>query len=328
MAGFKALLISKTDGGQHAEWTQMSENELMEGDVTVRVTHSALNYKDGLAVTGKAPVIRRWPMIPGIDLAGVVEKSDSSDFAEGDKVLVNGWGMGETHFGGYAERARVPAGFLVPVPDAFTCADTMAIGTAGYTAMLCVLALEEHHVTPDKGPVLVTGASGGVGSVAVALLAKLGYEVVASTGRPEEADYLKGLGASDIVDRNEFSGSPKPLAKERWAGAVDAVGSATLANVISQIRYGGCVAACGLAQGPDLPASVMPFILRGVTLQGCDSVMAPKERRLQAWSRLAADLDMDKLKAMTVSHPISDVIDLAPQILAGKVRGRVVFELS
>lgn len=328
MAGFKALLISKTDGGQHAEWTQMSENELMEGDVTVRVTHSALNYKDGLAVTGKAPVIRRWPMIPGIDLAGVVEKSDSSDFAEGDKVLVNGWGMGETHFGGYAERARVPAGFLVPVPDAFTCADTMAIGTAGYTAMLCVLALEEHHVTPDKGPVLVTGASGGVGSVAVALLAKLGYEIVASTGRPEEADYLKGLGASDIVDRNEFSGSPKPLAKERWAGAVDAVGSATLANVISQIRYGGCVAACGLAQGPDLPASVMPFILRGVTLQGCDSVMAPKERRLQAWSRLAADLDMDKLKAMTVSHPISDVIDLAPQILAGKVRGRVVFELS
>lgn len=328
MAGFNALLISKTDGGQHAEWTQMSENELMEGDVTVRVTHSTLNYKDGLAITGKAPVVRRWPMIPGIDLAGIVEKSGSSDYAEGDKVLVNGWGLGETHYGGYAERARVPAGFLVPVPDAFGCADVMAIGTAGYTAMLCVLALEEHHVTPDKGPILVTGASGGVGSVAVALLAKLGYEVAASTGSPGEADYLKGLGASEIIDRNEFSGSPKPLAKERWAGAVDAVGSATLANVLSQTRYGGCVAACGLAQGPDLPGSVMPFILRGVALQGCDSVMAPKERRLQAWSRLAADLDMAKLETMTDTHPISDVIDLAPRIIAGKVRGRVVFELS
>lgn len=328
MAEFKALLISRTDEGQHAEWTQMSENELMEGDVTIRVTHSTLNYKDGLAITGKAPVIRRWPMIPGIDLAGVVEKSHSADHAEGDKVLVNGWGMGETHYGGYAERARVPAGFLVPVPGAFTCADAMAVGTAGYTAMLCVLALEEHHVSPDKGPVLVTGASGGVGSVAVALLAKLGYEVAASTGRPEEADYLKELGAREIIDRAELSGSPKPLAKERWAGAVDAVGSTTLANVLSQVKYGGCVAACGLAQGPDLPASVMPFILRGVALQGCDSVMAPKERRLRAWSRLASDLDMDKLKTITESHPISDVIGLAPEILAGKVRGRVVFEVS
>ena len=328
MTQFKALLISKTDGGQHAEWTEMSENELMEGDVTVRVTHSTLNYKDGLAITGKAPVIRRWPMIPGIDLAGVVEKSGSPDYAAGDKVLVNGWGMGETHYGGYAELARVPAGFLVPVPAAFSCADTMAIGTAGYTAMLCVLALEEHHVTPDKGPVLVTGASGGVGSVAVALLAKLGYEVAASTGRPEEAEYLKELGAGEIIDRNEFSGSAKPLAKERWAGAVDAVGSSTLANVISQTKYDGCVAACGLAQGPDLPGSVMPFILRGVALQGCDSVMAPRERRLQAWSRLAADLDMRKLETMTESHPIADVIDLAPQILAGKVRGRVVFEVA
>lgn len=328
MPGFKALLISKDDGGQHAEWAQISEDELMEGEVTVRVTHSTLNYKDGLAITGKAPVIRRWPMIPGIDFAGVVEKSDVSEYSEGDEVLVNGWGLGETHYGGYAERARVPAGFLVPVPDAFSRRDAMAIGTAGYTAMLCVLALEDHRVTPDKGPVLVTGASGGVGSVALALLAKLGYEVAASTGRPDEADYLKQLGASEIVDREELSGSPRPLAKERWAGAVDAIGSNTLANVLSQIKYGGCVAACGLAQGPDLPASVMPFILRGVALQGCDSVMAPKEKRLKAWKRLASDLDMSKLEAMTQPHPITDVTDLAPEILAGKVRGRVVFEIA
>lgn len=325
MSRFKALLISKADDGQSVDWTELAEDELMEGDVTMRVTHSTLNYKDGLAVTGKAPIVRNWPMIPGIDLAGVVESSAHGDYKEGDEVLVNGWGLGETHYGGYAERARVKGDWLVPVPSAFSCEDAMAIGTAGYTAMLCVLALEAHDVTPDKGPVVVTGASGGVGSVAIAVLAKLGYEVAASTGRTEEADYLKGLGASEIVDRTEFSGKARPLNRERWAGAVDAVGSTTLANVISQLKYYGCVAACGLAQGPDLPASVMPFILRGVTLQGVESVMAPKAKRMEAWSRLAEDLDIAKLKAMTDVHPLSDVLELAPQIVEGKVRGRVVF---
>lgn len=328
MAEFKALLATKGEGGQEVAWTQMSEDDLMEGDVTIRVTHSTLNYKDGLAVTGKAPIVRQYPMIPGIDLAGVVTQSSSPDYKEGDEVLVNGWGLGELHFGGYAERARVPASFLVPVPKGLSCADTMAIGTAGYTAMLCVLALEDHDVTPDKGPVVVTGASGGVGSVAVAVLAKLGFEVAASTGRTSEADYLKELGATQIVDRTEFSGPAKPLGREKWAGAVDAVGSTTLANVISQLKYYGCVAACGLAQGPDLPASVMPFILRGITLQGCESVMAPKEKRMEAWSRLASDLEMDKLKSITSTHPLEDVIDLAPKILKGEVRGRVVFEVG
>jgi acrylyl-CoA reductase (NADPH) len=328
MAEFKALLVSKDNDEQKVEWTRMSEDTLMEGDVTIRVTHSTLNYKDGLAITGKAPIIRDYPMIPGIDLAGVVTQSSSPDYKEGDEVLVNGWGLGETHYGGYAERARVPASFLVPVPEAFSCRDAMAIGTAGYTAMLCVLALEDHGVTPDKGPVVVTGASGGVGSVAVAVLAKLGYEVAASTGRAQEADYLRELGAAEIVDREEFSGKPKPLGKERWAGAVDAVGSNTLANVISQMKYYGCVAACGLAQGPDLPASVMPFILRGVTLQGCESVMAPKERRLRAWNRLASDLEMSKLESITQVHPLDDVTDLASQIVKGQVRGRVVFEVG
>lgn len=328
MAEFKALLVSKDNDEQKVEWTDMSEDALMEGDVTIRVTHSTLNYKDGLAITGKAPIIRDYPMIPGIDLAGVVTQSSSPEYKEGDEVLVNGWGLGETHYGGYAERARVPAGFPVPVPEAFSCRDAMAIGTAGYTAMLCVLALEDHGVTPDKGPVVVTGASGGVGSVAVAVLAKLGYEVAASTGRAEEADYLRQLGASEIVDREEFSGKPKPLGKERWAGAVDAVGSNTLANVIAQMKYYGCVAACGLAQGPDLPASVMPFILRGVTLQGCESVMAPKERRLRAWNRLASDLEMSKLESITQVRPLDDVTELASQIVKGQVRGRVVFEVG
>lgn len=328
MAGFKALMISKEEGGQQVAWTELSEDDLMEGDVTVRVTHSTLNYKDGLAITGAAPIVRSYPMIPGIDLAGVVEKSADPEYKEGDEVLVNGWGLGETHYGGYAEKARVPGSYLVPVPKPFTCRDAMAIGTAGYTAMLCVLALEDHHVTPDKGPVLVTGASGGVGSVAVAVLAKLGYEVAASTGRTSEADYLKELGAAEIIDREEFSGPAKALGRERWAGAVDVAGSTTLANVISQTKYYGCVAACGLAQGADLPASVMPFILRGITLQGCESVMAPKERRIVAWSRLAADLEMAKLNAITDVHPLSDVTDLAPKILKGQVRGRVVLEVG
>lgn len=327
MDRFKALFVSKGEGGQSVDWTELGDDDLMEGDVTVRVTHSTLNYKDGLAITGAAPIVRQYPMIPGIDLAGEVISSSSPDYSAGDKVLVNGWGLGETHFGGYSERARVKADWLVPVPDAFSCADTMAIGTAGYTAMLCVLALEDHDVTPDKGPVIVTGASGGVGSVAVAVLAKLGYEVHASTGRTSEADYLKGLGAAEIVDREELSGKARPLGREKWAGGVDAVGSTTLANVISQIKYYGCVACCGLAQGPDLPASVMPFILRGVTLQGCESVMAPKAKRLECWRRLAEDLDTSHLASMTETHPISEVTQLAPEIVAGKVRGRVVFEI-
>lgn len=328
MAGFKALLATKTDEGQSIDWTELTEDDLMEGDVTIRVTHSTLNYKDGLAVTGKGPIIRRWPMIPGVDLAGEVESSKSSDFKPGDKVTVNGWGMSETHYGGYAEKARVPAEWVIPIPKQFNCSDAMAIGTAGYTAMLCVMALEEHHVKPGSGPVLVTGASGGVGSVAVAILSKLGYEVVASTGRTEEEDYLKYLGASEVVDRNEFSGKPSMLGKERWAGAIDSVGSTTLANVLSQTKFYGAVAACGLAQGADLPTSVMPFILRGITLQGVESVMAPRERRLEAWKRLAKDLDIGKLRAMAVAHPLEDVLELAPQIVKGQVRGRVVFSVG
>ena len=328
MAAFKALFATKTDKGQSVDWAALTEDDLMDGDVTIKVTHSTLNYKDGLAITGKAPIFRRWPMIPGIDLAGVVESSDSSDYKPGDEVVVNGWGLGETHYGGYAQMARVDSGWLVPLPKQFKCSDAMAIGTAGYTAMLCVLALEEHDVKPSDGPVLVTGASGGVGSVAIALLSKLGYEVVASTGRTEEEEYLKYLGASEVIDRNEFSGKPSMLGKERWAGAIDSVGSSTLANVLSQTKYYGAVAACGLAQGVDLPASVMPFILRGITLQGVDSVMAPKERRLEAWSRLAKALDIGKLRAMAVAHPLEDVLELAPLIVEGKVRGRVVFNVS
>lgn len=328
MAAFKALLATKTDEGQSVDWSELNDDDLMEGNVTIRVTHTTLNYKDGLAITGKAPIFRRWPMIPGIDLAGVVESSGSSDYKTGDEVIVNGWGLGETHFGGYAEKARVDAGWLVPLPKQFNCSDAMAIGTAGYTAMLCVLALEDHNVKPKDGQVLVTGASGGVGSVAIALLSRLGYDVVASTGSTEEEDYLKYLGAKEVVDRNEFSGKASMLGKERWAGAVDSVGSTTLANVLSQTKYYGAVAACGLAQGVDLPASVMPFILRGITLQGVESVMAPKERRLEAWKRLAKDLDIGKLRAMAVAHPLEDVIELAPQIVEGKVRGRVVFNVG
>ncbi len=328
MAGFKALLATKTDEGQSVDWVEMTEDDLMEGDVTIRVTHSTLNYKDGLAITGKGPIIRKWPMIPGVDLAGVVESSKSSEFKKGDNVTVNGWGLSETHYGGYAEFARVSADWVVPIPKQFNCSDAMAIGTAGYTAMLCVLALEDHHIKPDSGPVLVTGASGGVGSVAIAVLSKLGYDVVASTGRTEEEDYLKYLGASEIVDRAEFGSKPAMLGKERWAGAIDSVGSTTLANVLSQTKYYGCVAACGLAQGADLPTSVMPFILRGITLQGVESIMAPKVRRVQAWERLAKDLEVGKLRAMAVAHPLEDVLELAPQIVQGKVRGRVVFNVS
>ena len=328
MSSFKGLQLTKGDKGTVAAWTDLTDADLMDGDVTVRVSHSTLNYKDGLAVTGKAPVVRRWPMIPGIDFAGTVEASSNPAYKPGDGVILNGWGTGETHLGGYAQKARVKGDWLVPLPSAFTPAQAMAIGTAGYTSMLCVMALERNGITSDRGPVVVTGAAGGVGSVAIALLAKLGYTVVASTGRAAEADYLKSLGASEIIDRAELSGTPRPLNKERWAGAVDTVGSTTLANVISMTKYDGCVAACGLAQGMDLPGSVAPFILRGVTLAGVDSVMAPRARRLEAWSRLARDLDASKLDAMTVIRPIADVTTLAPAILEGKVRGRVVFEIG
>ncbi len=328
MDRFKALLISKEDGGQRVEWTEMGVADLMPGDVTVRVSHSTINYKDGLAITGKGPVVRRWPMIPGIDIAGTVVASESASLRAGDAVILNGWGVGETHFGGYAQMARLQSGWLVPKPPAFTAAQTMAIGTAGYTAMLCVMALEAHDVKPSNGPVLVTGAAGGVGSVATALLARLGYTVHASTGRREEEAYLKSLGAAEVIDRAELSGKARPLAKERWAGAVDSVGSTTLANVLASTSYGGCVAACGLAQGMDLPGSVAPFILRGVTLAGIDSVMAPRSKRIEAWSRLASDLDQTKLAAITVTRPVADAVTLAPEILAGKVRGRVVLEVG
>jgi acrylyl-CoA reductase (NADPH) len=328
MDKFRALLVSKTDGGQSVTVKELAQADLMPGDVTVRVSHSTINYKDGLALTGKAPVVRKWPMIPGIDFAGKVIASDNASCKVGDAVVLNGWGLGETHYGGYSQVARVKADWLVPLPSAFTPAQAMAIGTAGYTAMLCVLTLEKNDVKPASGPILVTGAAGGVGSVAIALLARLGYQVIASTGRKEEAAYLKSLGASEIIDRTELSGAAKALGKERWAGAVDAVGSSTLANVISQTKYGGAVAACGLAQGMDLPGSVAPFILRGVTLAGIDSVMAPRARRIEAWSRLARDLDKSKLDAMTVTRPLADAIKLAPDILAGKVRGRVVLEID
>lgn len=329
MADFKALLVSKREeGGQTAEIVQFPESDLMEGDVTVAVEWSTVNYKDGLAVTGKAPVVRRWPMIPGIDFAGRVESSTHPDWKPGDAVILNGWGVGETHLGGYAEKARVKGDWLVPLPAGMTAQQAMAIGTAGYTAMLAVMALERHGLTPDRGDILVTGAAGGVGSVAIAILSKLGYRVIASTGRVNEADYLKALGAADIIDRNELSGPGKPLAKERWAGAIDSVGSQTLANVLSQTRYNGTVAACGLAQGMDLPTSVAPFILRGVTLTGIDSVMAPKARRMEAWSRLASDLDHAKLASITQTATLEDVPRLAGEILAGQVRGRVTVKVG
>lgn len=325
---FTALMISKTDDGQTVDFAEIGRNDLMEGDVTVRVQHSTMNYKDGLAITGKAPVVRRWPMVPGIDLAGTVEDSSNPDFKAGDKVVLTGWGLGETHWGGYAAYARVKGEWLVPLPDGLGTDQAMAIGTAGFTAMLAVLALEDHGVKPDGGDVLVTGAAGGVGSVATALLAKLGYRVIASTGRPDEGDYLKGLGAQEIVARQELSEPGKPLGKERWAAAVDVAGSHTLANVLAQTAYGGTVAACGLAQGMDLPVTVAPFILRGVTLAGIDSVYAPRPRRVEAWGRLSRDLDKGKLEAMTSHAPLSEAIELAPKILAGQVRGRIVIDVA
>lgn len=325
MTTFQAFWLSKgDDGAQSLEWRESSTDELMDGDVTVAVSHTTINYKDGLALTGSSPVVRRWPMIPGIDFAGTVTESTDPSMQVGSEVLLNGWGVGETHLGGYSQVARVPGAWLTPRPQEFSAAQSMAIGTAGYTAMLCVNALENSGLQPGAGPVLVTGASGGVGSVAVALLSTLGYEVIASTGRLEESDYLKDLGASSVIDRAELSQPGKPLGKERWAGAVDSVGSHTLANVLAGTKYGGVVAACGLAQGMDLPGSVAPFILRGVTLAGVDSVMAPAAKRNAAWLRLAKHLDPKKLDAVTQTEHISEAPRLATQILAGKVRGRVV----
>ena len=327
MGSFKAIVVEKDASGQHVGVRQFDERDLMEGDVTVGVEWSTLNYKDGLALTGKSPVVRRFPMIPGIDFAGVVEASTHPDWKPGDRVILNGWGCGETHLGGYAEKARVKGDWLVRLPPGMSAREPMAIGTAGYTAMLAVLALERHGVAPAAGPVLVTGASGGVGSVAVAILAKRGFQVTASTGRPQEADYLKALGATEVIDRAQLAGTPKPLAKEHWAGAIDSVGSTTLANVLSMTRYGGAVAACGLAGGMDLPASVAPFILRGVSLLGIDSVMCPKRDREFAWQRLASDLDRDKLAEMTSEIALDDVITRAADILAGQVRGRIVVSI-
>ena len=325
---FKAIVIEKTEGGQKVGLTDFDEANLMEGDVTVRVEWSTLNYKDGLAVTGKAPVVRRWPMIAGIDFAGTVESSSHPDWKAGDKVILNGWGLGETHLGAYAEKARVKGDWLVRVPPSMSTRDAMAIGTAGYTAMLAVLALERYGLKPASGPLVVTGAAGGVGSVAVAILGKLGYQVTASTGRPEEADYLKRLGAAEIIERKELTDKVRPLAKERWIGGIDSVGSSTLANVLSMMRYRGAVAACGLAGGMDLPTSVAPFILRGVALLGVDSVYRPRADREEAWRRLETDLDRAKLTEITTEIGLAEVVEAGGRIVDGKVRGRIVVNIG
>ncbi|MDO9413163.1 MAG: MDR family oxidoreductase [Pseudolabrys sp.] len=328
MATFKAMLIEKTETGTKAGLTDFDEANLMDGDVTVRVEYSTVNYKDGLALTGKAPVVRRFPMIAGVDFAGTVESSSHAAWKPGDKVILNGWGTGETHLGAYAEKTRVKGDWLVRLPATMSTREAMAIGTAGYTAMLSVMALEKHGLTPASGSVAVTGAAGGVGSVAIALLAKLGYPVSAVTGRPEESDYLKGLGATEIVERAALTGPVKMLAKERWAGGIDSVGSTTLANLLSMTRYGGAVAACGLAGGMDLPSSVAPFILRGVCLYGIDSVMCPLAKREEAWKRLETDLDRPKLAAMTREIGLSELPETAEAIMAGQVRGRVVVKIG
>ena len=328
MTRFKAWVIEKGEAGQSLSFTDFDEADLMDGDVTVRVTHSCLNYKDGLAMTGASPVVRRFPMIPGIDFSGVVEASDHPDYKPGDAVVLTGWGVGETHLGAYAEKARVKGDWLVPLPAGLSPEQAMAIGTAGYTAMLCLMALDAHGLTPKDGPALVTGASGGVGSVAVALLARAGWHVMASTGRAGETEYLKSLGAAEIVDRDELGKPGKPLGKERWAVAVDAVGSTTLANVLAQTKADGAVAACGLAQGMDLPTSVAPFILRGVSLLGINSVTTPQAKRRAAWARLADELDLQKLAAMTNRVGLAEVGGLGADILSGKIRGRTVVEIG
>jgi acrylyl-CoA reductase (NADPH) len=325
---FKALLSNRDGENISTNLVTLEEDDLMSGDVTVAVDYSTVNYKDGLALTGRAPIIRTFPLIPGIDLAGTVQASSHSGIEAGDKVVANGWGLSQTHHGGYAQKARLSGEWLVKIPSPLSTWDAMAIGTAGYTAMLSVLALEHGHITPDRGDILVTGANGGVGSIAIALLSDLGYRVVASTGRLEEADYLRKLGAADVIDSRTISQPGKPLASERWAGAVDSVGSHTLANVLAQTQYRGVVAACGLAQGADLPATVLPFILRSVTLAGIDSMNAPQALRIEAWSRLASDLNLKKLAQATRVVGLAHVSAVARRILDGKIRGRVVVDVN
>ena len=325
---FDAILIEKPEDSQTVGVKGVAPDALPEGDVLVDVAWSTLNYKDALAITGAAPVVRSFPMVPGIDFSGVVKESQHPDFKPGDRVVLNGWGVGETHWGGLAGQARVKGDWLVPLPDGISAKHAMAIGTAGYTAMLCVMALARHGVEPGTGEIVVTGAAGGVGSVAVSLLAGRGYEVAAVTGRMTEADYLKSLGAATIVERSELTGKVRPLGRERWAGGVDVVGSTMLANVLATTKYGGTVAACGLAGGMDIPTFVMPFILRGVTLAGVDSVMAPKDLRIEAWTKLAEELDMDKLDAMTTEIAFADVVETAPKFLEGQVRGRIVVPVA
>lgn len=329
MDQFKAIVIDRDEEKKQSVAVKtLNQSDLMDGDVTVQVAYSTVNYKDGLAITGKSPVVRRWPMIPGIDMAGTVLASDNSDFKPGQEVVLNGWGVGETHMGAYSQVARVKSDWLIHKPEGLSAKHCMGIGTAGYTSMLCVMALEKAGLMPDKGPILVTGAAGGVGSVAIAILSKLGYHVIASTGRSSEEAYLKSLGASELIDREELSGPARPLNKEKWAGAVDAVGSHTLANVLSMTQYGGAVAACGLAQGMDLPSSVAPFILRGVSLLGIDSVMAPKAKRIEAWSRLAQDLDLSKLESLTKTVPFDEAMQAAADIVDGKIRGRIIIDIA
>ncbi|MCB1926767.1 MAG: oxidoreductase [Rhodocyclaceae bacterium] len=325
---FKGILIEKDEAGYRAGIREIDDGQLPDGDVTVRVAYSTLNYKDGLAITGKGPVVRRFPMVPGIDLVGTVEHSDNPEFAVGDAVLLNGWGVGEVHWGGLAQKARLKGDWLVPLPERFSPQQAMAIGTAGYTAMLCVLALERQGVKPGDGEILVTGAAGGVGSVATAVLARLGYTVVAVSGRAAEADYIRRLGASEVLDRAEFAAPGKPLGKERWAGAVDVVGSHTLANVCASTRYRGVVTACGLAGGMDFPATVAPFILRGVTLVGIDSVMCPRVDRLEAWRRLGSDLDVSKLELISHEIGLAEAIPTASKLIAGEIRGRVIVDVN
>jgi len=326
---FQAIVIDKDDSGRYrAEQRALSDDALPDGDVTVGVQYSTINYKDGLAITGKAPVVRKFPLVAGIDFSGVVEQSTHPDWKPGDRVVLNGWGVGEAHSGGLGQLARVKGDWLVPLPDGLSARQAMAIGTAGYTAMLCVMALEKHGIRPNDGDILVTGANGGVGTVAISLLARLGYRVVASTGRLGEAEFLKQLGAAEVIDRAELSSPGKPLGKERWAGVVDAVGSHTLANACATTRYRGAVAACGLAQGMDFPASVAPFILRGITLYGIDSVMAPLPLRREAWQRLARDLDLAKLDAITREISLGEALQAGRDILEGKIRGRVVVDVS
>lgn len=324
---FQAYHIDKTDEGQSCRLTELDDGDLMDGDVTVKVEYTTVNYKDGLALTGKSPVVRKFPLIPGIDFSGTVTESSHGEFSEGDRVILNGFGVGEVHCGGYAQRARVSGDWLVPLPDGLDTRQAMAIGTAGYTAMLSVLALEQHGLVPEDGDILVTGASGGVGSIAVVLLGKLGYRVIATTGRVREQDFLIGLGAAGVRDRAEFAEPARPLGKELWAGAVDVAGGNTLANVLSQIRYGGAAAICGLADSMNLPASVAPFILRGISMYGIDSVMAPIARRKTAWKRLVSDLDLALLDELSFDLDFADLPGAAEDILAGKIRGRAVVKV-